>query len=99
PRAAAPRSLPDALPIFGAALGWTALARTLFGGDNVLTALLLAGVGAYGASYLVRGLLGGVRWFGGYGICLLADALVRLAVAAPRSEEPRLNSSHVAISY
>src|SRR5712691_8266267 len=67
----------------GAALGWTALARTLFGGDNVLTALLLAGVGAYGAAYLVRGLLGGVRWFGGYGICLLADALVRLAVAAP----------------
>ena len=67
----------------GAALGWTALARTLFGGDNVLTALLLAGVAAYGAAYLVRGLLGGVRWFGGYGICLLADALVRLAVAAP----------------
>lgn len=48
-----------------------------------MTALLLAGVATYGASYLVRGLLGGVRWFGGYGICLIADALGRLAIAAP----------------
>jgi O-antigen/teichoic acid export membrane protein len=67
----------------GAALFWGQLARSLFGGDAALTALLLAGVVAYAASYLVRGLLGGVRWFGGYSICLLADALARLAVAAP----------------
>jgi O-antigen/teichoic acid export membrane protein len=67
----------------GAALFWAPLADALFGGDAMLTALLLAGVAAYGASYLVRGLLGGVRWFGGYGVCLLADALGRLAIAAP----------------
>jgi O-antigen/teichoic acid export membrane protein len=67
----------------GAALFWARLADALFGGDATMTALLLVGVGTYGASYLVRGLLGGVRWFGGYGICLIADALGRLAIAAP----------------
>ena len=67
----------------GAALFWGQLARALFEEVTALTALLLVGVAAYGASYLVRGLLGGVRWFGGYGICLIADALGRLAIAAP----------------
>src|SRR5439155_25212870 len=37
----------------------------------------------YAAAYLIRGLLGGIRWFGGYGICLLADSVVRLVIAAP----------------
>jgi O-antigen/teichoic acid export membrane protein len=67
----------------GAALFWAQLARALFGGDATLTALLLIGIAAYAASYLVRGLLGGVRWFGGYSICLITDAVARLAVAAP----------------
>jgi O-antigen/teichoic acid export membrane protein len=67
----------------GAAVFWGQLARALFGGDAALTALLLAGTVAYAASYLVRGLLGGVRWFGGYSICLVTDAIARLAVAAP----------------
>jgi O-antigen/teichoic acid export membrane protein len=67
----------------GAALFWGKLASALFGGDAAMTALLLAGIAAYGASYLVRGLLGGVRWFGGYSICLVTDAIARLAVAAP----------------
>jgi O-antigen/teichoic acid export membrane protein len=71
------------LIVLGTALAWTPIANALFDGDNALTALLLAGIGAYGASYLVRGVLGGVRWFGGYGLCLLADAIVRLVVAAP----------------
>jgi O-antigen/teichoic acid export membrane protein len=31
----------------------------------------------------VRGLVGGVRWFGGYAVVLLADGVARLAVAAP----------------
>ena len=72
-----------AIVTVAAALTWTQLASALFDGDAALTGLLLAGVGAYGASYLVRGLLGGVRWFGGYSLCLLADAVVRLVVAAP----------------
>src|SRR5712691_1722767 len=72
-----------ALLCAGAALAWGPLARGLFDGDTAMTALLLAGIAAYAVAYLVRGLLGGLRWFGGYGICLLADALARLAVAAP----------------
>ena len=47
-----------------------------------MTAMLIAGVAGYGASYLVRG-VGGVRWFSGYAVVLIADAVGRLAVAAP----------------
>ena len=64
-------------------LGWGALSHRLFDSDTTLTIALVAGVLAYGASYLVRGVLGGVRWFGGYAIVLLADGGVRLAVAVP----------------
>jgi O-antigen/teichoic acid export membrane protein len=67
----------------GFALGWHALSHRLFGSDTMLMVALLAGVLAYGASYLVRGILGGIRWFGGYAIVLLADGGVRLAVAVP----------------
>jgi O-antigen/teichoic acid export membrane protein len=48
-----------------------------------MTVALCAGIGAYGLSYLVRGVLGGTRWFGGYSLGLMADAVVRLAVAIP----------------
>jgi O-antigen/teichoic acid export membrane protein len=67
----------------GFAAAWHPLADRLFGSDPVLMAGLVAGVFAYGASYLVRGVLGGVRWFGGYAIVLLSDGAIRLAVAIP----------------
>jgi O-antigen/teichoic acid export membrane protein len=54
----------------GFAAAWHPLADRLFGSDPVLMAGLVAGVFAYGASYLVRGVLGGVR-------------AIRLAVAIP----------------
>lgn len=62
---------------------WAPLTSGLFGGDATLTALLLAGVATYGLSYIARGLLGGVRWFAGYGIILVADGAARLLVALP----------------
>ena len=65
------------------AAGWPILSRELFGSSAALTAAFVVGVFAYGASYIVRGLLGGARWFGGYAIVLLADGAVRLLVAAP----------------
>jgi O-antigen/teichoic acid export membrane protein len=66
-----------------AAVAWQPLCQRLFGGDNVLMALLVAGIGFYGLSYLVRGLVGGALWFNGYGINLLADGLGRLLLALP----------------
>lgn len=59
------------------------LAANLFSGDEILVVALLAGTLAYGLAYLVRGLLGGVRWFEGYGIGLVGDAVARLVVALP----------------
>ncbi len=37
----------------------------------------------YAISYFARGLVGGVRWFGGYGLVLLADGGIRLVLALP----------------
>lgn len=65
------------------AVGWNVLADRLFGGEDLMVALLLAGIGAYAAQYLVRGLLGGLRWFNGYAICLVADGAARVLVALP----------------
>jgi O-antigen/teichoic acid export membrane protein len=67
----------------GITLGWRPLTHGLFGGDDFMTAMLLAGALAYGISYLARGLVGGVRWFAGYGLLLTVDSVARLAVAAP----------------
>jgi O-antigen/teichoic acid export membrane protein len=66
-----------------AAVAWGPLTDRLFDGDQTMTAMLLGGTLAYGLSYVVRGLVGGVRWFRGYGLGLLSDAVGRLAVAAP----------------
>jgi O-antigen/teichoic acid export membrane protein len=66
-----------------AAVGWPLLERRLFRGDGLLTALLVVGVALYGGEYLVRGVLGGTRWFAGYGIGLIADAATRLLIALP----------------
>ncbi len=65
------------------AMAWVPLTNGLFGGREVLTASLMVGVAGYAASYFARGLLGGVRWFEGYGLLLLADGGVRLVVALP----------------
>jgi O-antigen/teichoic acid export membrane protein len=64
-------------------VGWDKIGSRLFGGNNVLMAMLVAGIAAYGFSYIVRGLVGGVRWFNGYGLGLLSDAGARLLLAAP----------------
>jgi O-antigen/teichoic acid export membrane protein len=66
-----------------AAGGWSQLAGRLFGGDSTLMAMLVVGIGFYGLSYVVRGLVGGVLWFDGYGINLVADGLGRLLLALP----------------
>lgn len=55
----------------------------LFDGHAALTLALGAATVGYCLSYLVRGILGGVRWFGGYGALLFADGAVRLLVALP----------------
>jgi len=65
------------------AAAWVPLTDGLFGGRAVLTAALIAGVAGYAVSYFVRGLLGGVGWFGGYGLLLLADGGIRIALALP----------------
>jgi O-antigen/teichoic acid export membrane protein len=72
-----------ALGVAGAVLGWSTISDRLFRGDNVLTAMLFAGTVAYGLSYLVRGVAGGVCWFKGYSLGLLADSASRLVLAAP----------------
>jgi O-antigen/teichoic acid export membrane protein len=62
---------------------WQPLTDGLFGGEAVLTAALVAGIVGYGASYFARGLAGGVKWFEGYGLVLLADGAIRVIVALP----------------
>jgi O-antigen/teichoic acid export membrane protein len=65
------------------ALAWGPITDRVFAGNGTLTALLLAGTVAYGVSYIVRGVVGGLRWFEGYGLVLAADSVGRLLVAAP----------------
>lgn len=62
---------------------WGPITDGLFDGDGTLTLLLMAGVAGYGVSYVARGLLGGARWFAGYGLNLIADGAARLLVAVP----------------
>ncbi len=62
---------------------WSFLTEKLFGGEDRLTVFLLIGIAAYGCSYVVRGLVGGVMWFDGYGVNLIADGLSRLVLALP----------------
>lgn len=74
-----------ALALFAVAVlvAWGPITDGLFDGDGTMTTLLLAGTVAYGISYLARGVLGGVRWFAGYGLNLIADGAARLLVAIP----------------
>jgi O-antigen/teichoic acid export membrane protein len=62
---------------------WGPLTYGLFAGHAVLTVALVAGVAGYALSYYVRGLTSGVRWFGGYGLVLLADGAIRFLLALP----------------
>jgi len=62
---------------------WGPLTDGLFNGEGVLTAALAVGLAGYAASYFARGLAGGVRWYGGYGLVLLADGGIRLLIALP----------------
>ncbi len=62
---------------------WVPITDGLFDGDGTLTFLLVAGVAGYGVSYVARGLLGGARWFAGYGLNLIVDGAARLIVALP----------------
>ncbi len=71
------------LVLVAGAASWSRISDGLFHGDNVMTALLVAGVVFYGASFLVRGLVGGVMWFDGYGVNVLADATSRLLIGLP----------------
>jgi O-antigen/teichoic acid export membrane protein len=72
-----------AVTIGAFAAGWSEINGRVFLGESALTAMLVCGIVAYGLAYVVRGVLGGLRWFGGYGVALVADASVRLLVAAP----------------
>jgi O-antigen/teichoic acid export membrane protein len=65
------------------AAGWSFVTDRLFLGNDAVTALLLVGIAFYGAAYLLRGVLAGVRWFPGYALGLVSDSVVRLAVAVP----------------
>ena len=65
------------------AVGYDVVASALFEGDTLLAWTLLAGVVIYAAMYLVRGITSGIRWFGGYGLLLLADAVARIVLAIP----------------
>ncbi len=62
---------------------WGFITDRLFVGNNAMTGLLLGGIAAYGVSYIVRGLLGGASWFGGYAVLLIADGVGRMVLAAP----------------
>jgi O-antigen/teichoic acid export membrane protein len=75
--------LVTAAALAGCALAWAPITDRLFGGEPVLTAALMAGVAGYAISYFARGLAGGVQWFGGYGLVLLADGAIRFVLAIP----------------
>ena len=64
-------------------VAWGPITDTLFAGHSGLTLALAVSILGYCLSYLVRGVVGGLRWFGGYGVLLLADGGVRLLVALP----------------
>jgi O-antigen/teichoic acid export membrane protein len=72
-----------ALAAVACAIGWGTLTRRLFDGQSLLTAMLVVGIAGYGASYFMRGLVGGQRWYAAYGQLLLIDGGVRLALVLP----------------
>src|SRR4051794_30508878 len=87
-----------ALIIGGSLATWSLVTDRLFGGNGFLTAMLLAGTVFYGLQYIVRGLLGGVRWFEGYASILLADGGGRLVVALPLLAVGSVNLAAAAVA-
>jgi O-antigen/teichoic acid export membrane protein len=75
-------ALATAVVVLGA-IAWPVLTEQLFEGADVLTLALVAGFAGYGLAYVMRGVLAGGGWFEGYGLLLLSDAGVRIAVAIP----------------
>jgi O-antigen/teichoic acid export membrane protein len=75
--------LVTATALLACVLAWAPITDRLFGGEPVLTVALLAGLAGYALSYFARGVVGGVQWFGGYGLVLLADGAIRFVVALP----------------
>lgn len=82
----------------GAVLGWNEISDRLFLGDGAMTAMLAVGIGAYAVAYLSRGVVTGARWFGGYGLGLVADSIARLALAAPLVWVASKNSAAAAVT-
>jgi O-antigen/teichoic acid export membrane protein len=64
-------------------VAWEPLTDRLFLGNETLTMMLALGVITFGASYVLRGTFGGARWFPGYGLVLVSDAVARLLIAIP----------------
>jgi O-antigen/teichoic acid export membrane protein len=75
--------LVTATALLGCVLAWAPITDRLFGGEPVLTVALIAGLAGYALSYYARGVVGGVQWFGGYGLVLLADGAIRFVLALP----------------
>ena len=65
------------------ALFWGPVTDKLFDGRDALTAAFIVALAGYALSFLARGIVGGMRWFGGYGTVLLADGWVRVLFALP----------------
>jgi O-antigen/teichoic acid export membrane protein len=76
-------ALVTATALLGCVFAWAPITDRLFGGEPVLTVALMAGLAGYALSYFARGIVGGVQWFGGYGLVLLADGAIRFVVALP----------------
>jgi len=71
------------LVAIAAALAWEPLTRTLFGGTNFLTLMLVLGVAGYGVQYVARGILGGLRQFRALSGIHVGDGSIRLLAALP----------------
>lgn len=65
------------------ALAWQLITERLFLGNDAMTAMLAVGIASYGVAYVARGVIAGARWFAGYGLGLMTDAVTRLVIAAP----------------
>ena len=80
------------------ALAWAPLRDRLFLGHASFAFALVLGIVLYGVQYVVRGACGGVRWFRGYGLALIGDGVVRLAVLAPLAVVASRNLAAAAVA-
>jgi O-antigen/teichoic acid export membrane protein len=80
------------------ALAWNFVTDRLFGGSDVMTALLAVGIASYGVAYVARGVVAGARWFAGYGLGLVADSVARLLIAVPLLFAASLNVAAAAVT-